>query len=304
MELVLHLAILVLIYIIAIESLNIILGFIGILHLAHPAFWGIGAYAFAIASMNGWGFLPAIILAGFIASIAGFLLSLPALKLKSHYIGITTLGFLYITYSILVSSSCLIKTSWLKICPAEITRGSLGIPGIPRPEIFGFEFASNASLIILVLIITILCMGFMYIILHSPFGKILHAIRQDEIAVKAMGKDVVKYKIQAYTICAFFAGISGALFATFKQYIHPHDFGLHTDVLFLLMVVFGGMGSYWGAVLGATVIALIPELLRFIPLPPEILGPMRFFLYGLILVLLIRFRPQGILGKKITTFLK
>jgi len=159
-------------------------------------------------------------------------------------------------------------------------------------------------LLIVVAVIGLICMGLMYLILRSPFGNLLNAIRQDEIAVKAMGKDVVKYKIQAYTICAFFAGISGALFATFKQFIHPNDFGLHTDVLFLLMVVFGGMGSYWGAVLGAVVIGLLPELLRYLPVAPEILGPMRFMVYGLILIVLIRFKPEGILGKKIKTFLK
>lgn len=298
MEFIIHLGILILLYIIVIESLNIVLGFTGILHLAHPTFWGLGAYSYAISSINGWGFFESLFLAGIVASFAGFLLSLPALKLKSHYIGITTLGFLYIVNTLLISSSCLIKTSNFKICPAELTRGSLGIPGIPRPSIFGFEFTSNLSLFFLVLIITVICMVAMYLILHSPFGKILHAIRQDEIAVKSIGKDVVKYKIQAFVVAAFFAGISGALFATFKQFIHPVDFNVITLTLFIVMVVFGGMASYWGSILGAFVIALIPELLRFLPLPAEIVGPMRFLIYGLIIILLILFKPEGILGKK------
>lgn len=223
--------------------------------------------------------------------IGGILLAIPSFKLKSHYIGIACLAFLFIFNGIVYN---------LK----DLTRGSLGIPGIPRPAIFGIHLESNFSFFIFTLIITILICTILYKILHSPFVKVIEAIREDETAVKTLGKNTKLYKLQIFMISTFFSGIAGALFASFLGFINPQNFHIPQLTTAISMIIVGGMASFWGSIIGTVILVLIPELLRFLTLPPDILAGVRFGVYGLILILFMLLRPNGLMGKRTNIFTK
>jgi len=272
--------------------MNIILGYLGILHLGHPAIYGIGAYAYAILSINaGFSFFPALLAGGFFAMLAGLILSIPALRLKSHYVGMATLAFLIIVQGLLINMR-------------DLTRGALGIPGIPKPTIFGYYFGSNASFLILSLILTTIICFILHRVMHSPFSKIVETIKEDETASKTIGKNTIKYKIQAFMIASFFAGIGGGLLASYLGFINPTSFDPKELIIIVTMVIIGGMASFWGSILGAALIILLPEPLRFIDLPADFVGPLRYAIYGLILILFMIFKPNGILGKRTNIFSK
>jgi branched-chain amino acid transport system permease protein len=132
---------------------------------------------------------------------------------------------------------------------------------------------------------------------NSPFGRILRSIREDEIASQALGKDTVKHKLLVFIIGAFFAGIAGSLYAHYITFIDPSSFTVMESIAILLMVIFGGMGSIQGSIVGAVILVIVPELLRFFGMPSSIAAPMRQMIYGLVLVLLMIKRPQGIMGR-------
>lgn len=292
MDYILHLLILITIYSILCLTMNIILGYLGILHLGHPAIYGIGAYGYALLSINaGFSFFPALICGGFFAMIAGLILSIPALRLKSHYVGMATLAFLIIVQGLLINMR-------------DLTRGALGIPGIPKPTIFGYYFGTNTSFLLLSLVLTIIICFILHRVMHSPFSKVVETIKEDETASKTLGKNTIKYKIQAFMIASFFAGIGGGLLASYLGFINPTSFDPKELIIIITMVIIGGMASFWGSILGAALIILLPEPLRFIDLPAEFIGPLRYAIYGLLLILFMIFRPNGILGKRTNIFSK
>ncbi len=286
-----HIATSIAIYSVIIITQNMILGYLGILYLAHPAIYGIGAYTYTILLMKGVSFFPSIFAAGFVSMIVGILLALPTIKLRSHYIGMTTLAFLGITHGVLIN--------W-----TDLTRGALGIPGIPRPVILGFSFSSPLSFFLLVLTLCVLISYLLYKILHSPFSKVIEMIREDETAAISLGKNTIKYKIQVFAITTFFGGIMGGLLASFIQFIHPNNYNMDQLILVLAMVIVGGMASFWGSILGAAIITLIPEMLRYLKLAPEIDGALRFAIFGLLIILFMLFKPNGLLGKRTNVFSK
>lgn len=291
-EYLLHLANLIVIYSMLGVSMNLVLGYLGILYLAHPAMYGIGAYTVAILTTTGHtNFFLALLLGGVFAGLAGLILSLPSLRLKSHYIGMTTLGFLIITFGLFTNLR-------------DVTRGALGIPGIPRPEIFGIILNTNGSFLIFNIIIAAILLTILYKILNSPFSKVIEAIREDETAAKTLGKNTALYKIQAFTISAFFGGIGGGLFASYLGFINPSSFNVHELIIILTIVIIGGMGSFWGGIAGSLLIFLLFEPLRFLQLNPEIIGALRYGIYGLLLILFMIFRPNGLFGKRTNIFSK
>jgi len=269
--------------------LDIIIGFVGYLNLGHVAFWAIGSYTYALLMLHGVPFFVSMVAAGVVAGIAGFLIGLPTLRLKGHYIAIATLGFMYITGAFLSNLT-------------DVTRGPLGLPGIPRPTIFGFYFGSDFLFLGLTVAISLVVALLIYKILHSPFGKILETIREDEVAAKALGKNTFGYKLQANVVSAFFVGIMSALSASFFQYIGPTDFEVPRMIFFLAALMIGGAGSFWGGLLGAVVILGLEECTRFIALPPNAIGPIRTMIYAVILIAVMLYKPNGILGKKIKAF--
>lgn len=275
------------IWVILAQSLNVALGFTGLLNFGHIAFFGIGAYTSALLGLAGCPFVISIFSSAILAMLFGFLLGLPTIRLKEHYLAIATLGFGAIIYDILLN--------W-----QGLTRGPFGLPGIPRPTFFEGTF----SYFLLTLGIAIISNIIIYIIIKSPFGKTLEVIREDELAASAIGINVFKYKLQSLMISAFFAGIAGSLFAHFMTFLDPSSFKLIETIYIILLVVFGGLGSFWGAILGTVILVILPEPLRFLPLPPYTVGPLRQLLYAVLLIVMILYKPSGLCGKKVKHFIK
>lgn len=280
---ILHLLIFICIYAILAMSLNLITGYAGMLNLGHAAFFGIGAYASVLIVMGGFPFWFGFIAAGAIAAFFGLLLSIPALRLRGDFLAIATLAFGEIIRSILVN--------W-----TELTRGPLGIPGIPKPEFFGIAFDSLWMYFILAFMVAAIAYAVLKYLLNSDFGIALKAIRENESVAAGLGKNVNLLKMQAFVLGALFAGLAGSLFAHYITFIDPSTFTLGETILILLMVVFGGMGSLEGSILGAIILILLPEPLRFIGLPSAIVGQLRQIIYAAILIVLVVKKPKGLLG--------
>jgi len=279
-----HLAILIGIYIILAISLQLSLGFTGLLNIGHIAFFAVGAYTAALLTLSGTPFLLAFLLAGIFAMLSGFLLSFLTKRLKGDYLALATIAFTFVVYSIALN--------W-----TNLTRGPLGLAGIPRPSIFGISLSSNLSFLILTLVVVLVSYIIIKKITVSPFGKVLEAIRDDELATKVLGKNTFKMKSYALAISAFFAGIAGSLYAHYINYIDPSSFTLLQLIPILVIVIVGGLASLWGTIIATVVLILLPEALRFIGLPSAILGPMRQVIYALILLLILLYKPKGFYGK-------
>lgn len=273
-----HLVILLGIYSILTVSLNFAVGFTGLLNLAHIGFFGIGAYASALLTMAGYPLWLSMLLAGVFASIAGIILAFPTSRLKGDYLALATLGFAFIAGSI--------ARNW-----NGLTRGALGIPAIQKLA------PSNKLILLFVIIITALTYLIFYKLSKSKYGKTLEAIRDDELAAKTLGKNTFAHKLSALGISAFFAGIAGSLFAHYITFIDPSIFGLPDLILVFSMMIVGGLASIEGSLIGATIILLIPEPLRFLGLPPALIGPLREMIFAAILLFILLYKPKGILGR-------
>lgn len=279
-----HLLILIGIYIILALSLQLSVGFSGLLNLGHVAFFAIGAYISALLVLGGVSFWIAFLSAGFIAMIFGFLLAFSTNRLKGDYLAIATLGFSFVVHAVVLN--------W-----TSLTRGPLGLPGIFRPVFFGISFSSNFSFLMLILVLVVLSYLIIRKITSSPFGKVLEAIRDDELAAKSLGKNTFKMKTCVLGISAFFAGIVGSLYASYITFIDPSSFTLLQLIPILSIVIIGGLASLKGTVIAAVVIVLLPEPLRFIGFPSSAIGPMRQILYALILLLILVYKSRGIDGR-------
>lgn len=280
---IIHILILVGIYSILSVSLNLALGYAGLLNLGHVAFFGIGAYTSALLTLSGWPFLLAFFFSGIIAGIFGLFLIYVTKKLKGDYLALATLGFAFIVYSLFLNLG--------------FTKGPLGLPGIPKPSILGFSFGSVTSYFILVLFLFGLVFYFFNLLTSSRIGKLLEALRCDELSLRVLGKNTTKLKYYAMGISAFFAGIAGSLYAHYIGYIDPSSFYLIELITIIVMVVIGGMASIKGSFVGAFIIILIPEVLTFLHLPSSVLGPLRRMLYAIILIVILWFKPKGIFGR-------
>jgi branched-chain amino acid transport system permease protein len=284
MEYLIHLAIFSSIFAILAVSLDLVLGYMGLLSVTHAAFYGIGAYATALM-LKAWDVsffvaLPlAVVITMLIALAIGFVLS----KFKADYYALTSLGFNVIVFAILLN--------W-----HDLTRGPLGIPGIARPELFGFKFSESIAFLILALVLLAATYALARFIVKSSFGRVLTAIREDEEAVSVFGYHTPSYKLIIFTIAAGMAAVAGALLATYITFIDPTSFTIVESIFVLAIVILGGAGSLRGPLLGAVILILLPELLRFVGFPSDIAAQMRQVVYGLILVGLMLYRPQGIWG--------
>lgn len=280
-----HLLILIGIYSILAVSLQLSLGYSGLLNLGHIAFFGIGAYAYAILSLgSGLPSLLCVVIAGTLSAFFGYLLSIAANKLKDDYLALVSLGFSFMIYAVLLNWN-------------GLTRGPLGLPGISRPNILGIDFYDNAPFLILIFIFSLVSYFFISRVCYSPFGKVLEAARDDELAAKSLGKNTARIKSASLSVSAFFAGIAGALFASYITYIDPSSFTFMNLIPVLLIVIIGGLASLPGTILATILIVLLPEPLRFIGLPSSILGPMRQIIYAMILLVIIYYKPRGFFGK-------
>ena len=284
MEYFLHILVITGIYVILTLSLNLVVGYTGLAALGHAAFSCVGAYTSSLLALK-YGLSPwlGLLIGACVAAVLGAVVGAPSLRLKGDYLALATFGLGVIVYSI--------AKNWV-----AVTRGPMGLPGIPGFSIFGGEISAVWSYLILVAVFVVLTYLVMHRIVSSPFGRILRAIRDDEIAALAMGKNVNKYKIIVFVVGAFFAGIAGSLYAHYITFIDPSSFTVMESIAILLMVVFGGMGSLGGSFVGAAILVIFPEMLRFLGMPSSVAAPLRQMIYGLLLIVLMLKRPQGVLG--------
>ena len=278
-----HLAILIIIYSILAVSLDLAVGRGGILNLGHIAFFGIGAYTSTLLVMNSVPFLLGLLGAGFLAGITGFILALPTARLSGDYLAVATLGFGFIVESLMRNLS--------------VTRGALGIPGIPKPSLLGMEIASNFSYLVFASAIAGVSLFVMHRLMHSHYGRLVEAIRDDKTAAKSLGVSTLSVTSLTLFIAAFFAGIAGSLYAHYITFIAPGMFNLHELIFVFSIIIVGGLASFRGAIVGAIIMTLLPEPLRFIGLPSSIIGPARQMLFAILLLSIIYFKPKGLFGQ-------
>jgi branched-chain amino acid transport system permease protein len=260
-------------------SLNLLNGYVGLLSIGHAAFYGIGAYASAKLVMEvGLPFPLAMFGSGIIAGIFGYLIAKPTLRLSGIYMTLATLGFNMIFF--------LILQNWM-----SFTNGPLGIMDIPPPSIFGYVIESRIQYYYLIFFLLLLTIGSMHRLITCRFGRALVGIRENELAAEAMGVHTTRYKIQAFVLAAFYAGIAGSYYAHFVKYISPDSFYIYESFILLAMLAFGGQGNLIGPVVGAAILIVIPEVFRF-------LQEYRMLVYGSVLIIMMLVRRQGLLGGK------
>ncbi|RWU07292.1 high-affinity branched-chain amino acid ABC transporter permease LivM [Pseudodesulfovibrio sp. S3] len=271
-----------LVYIVLGLGLNIVVGLAGLLDLGYVAFYAIGAYAYALCNMH-WdiGFWYMLPVGAILGAILGILLGFPVLRLRGDYLAIVTLGFGEIIR--------LILENW-----GDVTMGPSGISSIARPGLFGVKLGVIASteymyyIMIGLLIFTIFSVNRLQ---NSRIGRAWLALREDEIACQAMGIDKVKTKLMAFALGATWAGMAGVVFAAKTTFINPASFTFWESAIILSIVVIGGMGSIRGVIAGAIILVLLPEYLRDF-------AEFRMLLFGAIMVLVMVFRPQGLISAK------
>lgn len=289
-----HLLIYFDIYLIVALSLNLIVGYTGMLSLAHAAFYAIGGYTYALLSINlGWGFIPAAAVGASFAAILSLVVSLPAWRLRGDFFVLATLAVQALVYSTLYNwTSSDAPLGSLR----NLTNGPFGISGIPRPSLFGWQFSNQMSYGIFATLVA----GFVALIVWrltaSPWGRLLKAVRDDELAAQGLGKNTRLVKLQVVAIASGLAAIAGALYAGHVRYLDPSTASLDESILMLSMVIVGGLGNFRGPFVGAALLILLPEALRFVALPDAIAANMRLLIYGVLLVVMMQFRPQGIAG--------
>ncbi len=267
------------IYIILALGLNVVVGFAGLLNLGFVAFYAIGAYTYALLNTKiGLGFWQALPFSLVLTTLAGFLLAVPALRLKGDYLALVTLGFGEIVR--------LVLNNW-----DRLTRGPNGISGIAVPTLPGVPMGRLSNYYYLVLCCALIAVFIINRVKSSMIGRAWLAIREDEVASSAMGINTVRYKLYACAFGAFWAGLAGSLFAAKMQFVSPESFTFMESVLILCMVIIGGLGSIPGVIVGAMVLVFLPEVLREVQL-------YRMLALGGGLVFLMVFRPQGLFGGK------
>lgn len=285
MEYILHILILICIYSILTLSLNLLVGYTGILSIAHAAFYGTGAYVAALMALRfNSPFLINLLLAIIASAILGAIVGIPSLRIKDDYFVIATFAFQIITFSILNNL-------------VGFTGGPLGLPGIPQPVIFGYTISTHIEFLILTFLFALFTYFVCSKISKSPFGRVLKAIREDEVFVMAAGKNVASFKIRVFMVGASLASFAGVIYATYITYIDPTSFTITESIFIISIVIIGGAGSLKGSVIGSIVLVSLPEILRFIGLPNAIAANIRQILYGVLLVIFMLWRPQGFIGE-------
>ncbi|MBG0790502.1 MAG: branched-chain amino acid ABC transporter permease [Desulfovibrionaceae bacterium] len=268
-------AIQVLVYVCLGLGLNIVIGLAGLLDLGYIAFYGVGAYTYALMSLHfGLSFWLCLPVSAFFAAIAGCIIGYPTLRMRGDYLAIVTLGFGEIVRIIL--------NNWM-----ALTNGPNGILSIPRPEIFGYSFRSLSSMYYVILGIAIVTIISVYRLNYSRIGRAWEAIREDETAAELMGVNTFLLKLLAYAMGATFAGFAGAFFAARMKFVGPESFTFLESAMVLAMVILGGMGSIPGVILGVLALVALPEVFRELEL-------YRMLVFGGVMTLMMLVRPAGI----------
>lgn len=285
MEYIFHILILVSIYGILALAQNLVMGMTGLLTIAGAAFYGIGAYAAAIlATKFGFNIFTTLLLAPIVASVIALVVGSTFARFRDDYFMLATLGFLMIFNTVV--------RNW-----ESFTGGAYGVAGIPKPSIFNFTFDTPFSFVFLAISILFITTVITYFISRSSFGRVLNAIREDEDALSIFGYKTSTYKLIVFALGAALTSFGGVLFASYITFIDSRLFTVNEAILLWAMIILGGIGRNRGALIGALFLIVTPELLRFVGFPTEFAALLRQFIYGLLLILLMLYRPKGILGK-------
>ena len=290
-------------------GLNIVVGFAGLLDLGYIAFYAVGAYAYALLASPHFGlhlpFWVILPIGAGVAAFFGIVLGAPTLKLRGDYLAIVTLGFGEIVRIFLNNLSQ----------PVNITRGPQGIVGIDPVRLAGIDFGRSDTVLGVIVsgpikyyyLLLVLMLGIILVnvrLHNSRIGRAWEAIREDEVAARAMGIHTTRLKLLAFAMGASFGGVAGGMFAAIQGFISPESFVLVESVMVVSMVVLGGMGNIWGVILGAMLLSFVPEILRWTVEPAQqalfgrtVIEPevVRMLIFGLALVLVMLFRPAGLL---------
>ena len=280
-------------------SLNLVVGYAGLLSVGHIGFFGIGAYSMAVLSSDpayeqlrtealttfAWPFFAAlpvsILLAGVVAVAVGVVFN----RFRDDIYVLVSFGFAIIAFNVFLNAR-------------GVTRGAFGIHEIARPQLGGWTLSGELDFMLFVLAILAIVMVIAWFIVTSSFGRVLTAIREDEEAIEVFGYRATHYKLAVWVISAMIAGLAGALFASWTSFIDPFSFILLESILLVSIVILGGLATIWGSLLGAMAFVLLEEGMRFLPfMPTEFIGQARQVVLGILLVLLMLFRPQGLVGK-------
>lgn len=287
MEFAYSIAIFLLIYVILASSLNLIVGHTGLLSLSHAAFYGIGAYASAIIALRlGWSFPLSVLAGAILAGAVAAVLALPLIRLRGDYFVLGSLGFQIIIFDVLYN--------W-----DAVTNGPWGLEGIPPPDIFGMRVRADIDYLFAYAPLTAICVFIAHRAARAPFGRVLNAIREDEGAATALGKDVRWFRIRAFALASALAAVAGAMYAHYVTYIDPTTFTFLESVYILSLMVIGGAGNTRGPILGAAVLVVLPELLRFVDLPSTFESNVQAMIYGILLIGFCLFCPKGLMGKDV-----
>ena len=280
-----HFLVMVAIYSILALSLNLLIGYSGIFSLAHAAIYGIGAYASALASLNlGLGFWGGMVIAASVGAFASALVAIPSLRVAGDYYVVASFGLQVVVLAVFMN--------W-----TDLTNGHAGLPGIPRPNLFGWVIDQPFKYVFLAAGFAVATWAICWRLTNSAFGRVLQAIRDDEIAALAMGKNVVLVKIVIACISSALGAMAGSLYAHYITYINPSSFSLHESIFIATLVILGGSERLAGPIVGAFMLLAIPELLKFMAIPDTIAAPMRQIIYGGLLIVFMLVRPEGILGR-------
>ena len=266
-------------------TLNFIMGYAGIFSLAHAIFFGVGAYATAYIAMHASdSLLLCMAASAAISAVLSMALALPALRVRGEYFVAASLGLQVIGVTIF--------SEW-----KSITGGLGGMIGIPRPKLWGYTFNDDTAFLILALVVLGIVIGITALLVGGSFGRSLMAIRDSESAAQTYGKHVNAVKTLSVAVAAGLAGIAGSLYAFYISFINVESFVLETSILLMAMVIIGGTGTLFGPIVGAALLMSLPAALTYLPfLPPTELGAIQQIIYGLAMVLLMMFRPGGLVG--------
>ena len=275
MEYLLHLLILIGIYSMLSQSLNLSAGFGGMISLAHAGFYGVGAYVAAILSVNFQiPFLLILPIAMVLSGLLALIVSTISLRTIDDYFIICTLGIQVVVFSIM--------NNWM-----SLTNGPLGIPGIPSISVFGLSIENKFAFLLLILFLTAITFFLLRWLTKSSFGRTLRSLSEDEIFTQSLGKNVYASKVIAFTLSAMLAAIPGVLYAHYISYIDPTSFTVDESIFILSIVIIGGMRNLRGGVIAVAFLVLLPEALRFVGMPNAIAANMRQIIYGAILIFMM-----------------
>ncbi|MDM0070636.1 branched-chain amino acid ABC transporter permease [Variovorax sp. J31P207] len=279
MEYVISLLVLIGLYVILSSSFNLIIGFGGLVSIAHPIFFALGAYTVGVLSVQ-FELHPVLSVAagGAVALLASFMLSLPSLRISGDYLLITSIGFQLGLIEIIKN--------------LDFLGGASGLSGIPN-IVEAHRSAVFAAVALALAVASVLLVRWL---VRGPYGRAIQAMRDDELAFSALGRNAMNIKMTLFALGSGMAGVAGGIYAYYYQYLTPDQFQILQSAMILTMVVVGGMGSVYGPVVGAVLLIVLPEAITFLNLPSEIMGPLQGVIFTLLVIVFLFLRPQGLVA--------